>query len=135
MSTWIYNSNSGATKSFDSWTNTLADIWLHAGLGWHGPFNSYDEIVTYYNANKAANPGWKAPSTTTQDTSGDVTGNASNAISQAASDTVGNYNIGAWLLRIGEILLGLVLVGVGLAKLTGAENFVSRTVGKVPLPI
>jgi hypothetical protein len=35
-------------------------------------------------------------------------------------------NLGAWLLRIGEIILGVVLVGVGVAKLTGADNYISK---------
>lgn len=37
-----------------------------------------------------------------------------------------NFNATEWLIRIGEIVLGLVLVGVGLAKLTGVQNKISE---------
>lgn len=51
-----------------------------------------------------------------------------------AVDKLGGFNIGAWFLRIGEILLGLVLVGVGVARITGAANFISSAVkAKVPI--
>lgn len=35
-------------------------------------------------------------------------------------DIFHGLNLGAWLLRIGEIVLGVVLMGVGVAKLTNA---------------
>jgi MFS superfamily sulfate permease-like transporter len=43
-----------------------------------------------------------------------------------AKDVVGGVDVGALALRIAEILLGIVLIGVGLAKLTGAENVISK---------
>lgn len=53
-----------------------------------------------------------------------------------AVDALGSFNIGAWFLRIGEILLGLVLVGVGVARITGAQNAISNIVKtKMPMPI
>jgi hypothetical protein len=54
--------------------------------------------------------------------------------SAAIKDMVGNLNVAAVALRASEILLGIVLIGVGLAKLTGAENVVSK-VAKNGLPI
>jgi hypothetical protein len=53
----------------------------------------------------------------------------------AAADALGGFNIGNWFLRIGEILLGLVLIGVGVARITGAENAISSIVKKVPIPV
>jgi hypothetical protein len=50
------------------------------------------------------------------------------AVGSAVADTLGSFNIGAWFLRIGEILLGIVLVGVGIARITGAQNVVSKIV-------
>lgn len=51
----------------------------------------------------------------------------------AYKDILGGFNLGNWFLRIGEILLGLVLVGVGLARITGAQNFISQAVkARVP---
>jgi len=56
--------------------------------------------------------------------------------SQAVTDALGGFNVGNWFLRIGEILLGLVLVGVGIARLTGAQNAISKIVkSKVPIPV
>jgi hypothetical protein len=53
-----------------------------------------------------------------------------------AVDTLGRFNLGAWFLRIGEILLGLVLIGVGIARITGLQNAVSEVVKtKLPIPI
>lgn len=51
-----------------------------------------------------------------------------------AIDTLGGFNLSGWFLRIGEILLGLVLVGVGVARITGAQNVISNIV-KTKLPI
>lgn len=121
---WYYNSNSGAVQEFPS---ALAEPSLHLGIGYHGPFPSKQAALDYYTANKAANPGWKAPT--------GLAGNLGNALSssgdklnQVLGDPLGKFNLAAWFLRIGEVLLGLVLVGVGVAKLTGASNVVSTLV-------
>lgn len=53
---------------------------------------------------------------------------------QNAIDTLGGFNLSSWFLRIGEILLGLVLVGVGIARITGAQNIISQAV-RTKLPI
>jgi hypothetical protein len=48
-------------------------------------------------------------------------------------DAFKGLNLGNWILRIGEILLGVVLIGVGVAKLTGTTNAVAgaaKTAGK-----
>jgi hypothetical protein len=37
-----------------------------------------------------------------------------------------NANITAWFIRIGEVALGIVLIAVGVAKLTGASNVVTK---------
>lgn len=63
---------------------------------------------------------------------------------QAAGGTTGLNPLNLWkglnlegiLLRIGEVLLGLVLVGVGVARITGAQNAISNIVKtKMPIPI
>lgn len=53
---------------------------------------------------------------------------------QNAFESLGGFNLSSWFLRIGEILLGLVLVGVGVARITGAQNAISKVV-KTRLPI
>jgi hypothetical protein len=49
-------------------------------------------------------------------------------------DLFHGLNLGNILLRIGEVLLGIVLVGVGLAKITGTTNFVASAL-KTKVPI
>ena len=45
-------------------------------------------------------------------------------------------NLEQWMLRIGEVLLGLVLVGVGLARITGVDNAISKVLQtKMPIPV
>lgn len=52
---------------------------------------------------------------------GTVTG-----LNQTGQDIFHGLNLETWVLRIGEILLGVVLIGVGIAKLTGTENAISK---------
>lgn len=52
---------------------------------------------------------------------------------QTAQNILGGFNLSSWFMRIGEILLGLVLLGVGLARLTHAQNTISQIV-KTRLP-
>lgn len=54
------------------------------------------------------------------------------AASTAGRDILGNVAVGNWFLRIGEIVFGVVLVGVGVAKLTGASNAISKAVRMTP---
>lgn len=48
--------------------------------------------------------------------------------SGSALDLFHGLNLQNLILRVGEIILGIVLVGVGIAKLTGAANVVSAAV-------
>lgn len=57
----------------------------------------------------------------------------------SAVETVGQFlgKLGEpslWL-RVGEFVLGLALIAVGLAKLTGVENVISNTARKIPIGI
>lgn len=130
---WYYNSHSGAVEDHGSWS--LFQVQVHLGVGWHGPFPSEQAAFDYYNANKAANPGWAAPRTTQPTTLGtgplQTTQMGASAAAKAVTNAVTNdlfhgLNLQSWLIRIGEILLGLVLIGVSLAKLTGTSNVISK---------
>jgi len=128
---YIYNSNTGVIAPIES---LLAPVELKSGLGWHGPFNSKQAAIDYYNANKGKNPGWKAPIGVTD--IGTAIGNAGDSAGQKAAEAVGAFkglNLETWILRIGEIVLGVVLIGVGLAKLTGTTNLISKA-AKVAIP-
>lgn len=48
-------------------------------------------------------------------------------------DLFHGLNLGNILLRIGEVILGVVLIAEGLAKITGTTNFVAAAVRKVPI--
>lgn len=120
---WYYNSNSGVIGNYDEITEWPA---LHAGTGWHGPFDTKALALSYYSTNASKNPGWKAP--TDSLTTG--LGNATSTLGTAVTGGLGldNNAIQSWLIRIGEILLGIVLVAVGVAKLTGTTNIVASAV-------
>jgi len=62
-----------------------------------------------------------------------IPGNPGSAIGLGVSNLFHGLDLGNILLRIGEVLLGIVLVGVGVAKLTGTTNFVASAVkAKIP---
>lgn len=57
-------------------------------------------------------------------------------VSPKVLDVLGGLDLGNLMLRVGEILLGLVLLGVGIAKLTGTDNVISnaaKSAGKVAM--
>jgi hypothetical protein len=65
---------------------------------------------------------------------GTLLGQVPGAAAKGAEDAFKGLNLGNWFMRIGEILLGIVLVGVGVARITGAQNAISSFVKtKVPL--
>jgi hypothetical protein len=127
---WNYNSYTGAVVHIPS---PQSAIIRSMGIGWHGPFKTKEEALAFYAANKDANPGWKAPT--------GVLGNIGNAVlvpgeavtGVNVNDQLGKLNLGGWFVRISEILLGMVLIGVGIARLTGVQNVVSK-VAKVAIP-
>lgn len=122
---WMYNSNTGAIGPF---LPPQAYLEMKAGIGWHGTFKSYQEAVDYYNANKAKNPGWKAPTSDPGKAINNAESSAVNDVTGAITDSFKGLNLPVWFLRIGEIILGIVLVGIGVAKLTGLQS----TLGKIP---
>lgn len=119
-----YNSDSGSVtqQTVPGWLG--GDLEAHLGLGWHGPFKTKQAALDYYNLGKAANPGWKAPTGVLGTIENTVPG-----VSQIAGAT--NWfgaNIETLFIRVGEVLLGLLLIGIGVASITGTSNFVSKAV-------
>jgi len=47
----------------------------------------------------------------------------------ALQDLYHGLNLGDWILRVGEIILGVILIGVGVAKLTGTDNTIAKIAG------
>lgn len=64
--------------------------------------------------------------TVTQKSNQTVGGSLKAGASSIVPDILGGLNLGNLILRIGEVILGVVLVGVGMAKITGAENLISK---------
>jgi hypothetical protein len=128
--TFFYNSRSGgyANESPPAPQYFDYEAQLRLGLGWHS-YGSFAEMLAAIKQNN-----WPPPQP-------DSVGLRANAVSgtpgavanNAVSDVIGNVNASNLIVRIGEILLGIVLIGVGIAKLTGTANIIS-TVAKVPLP-
>lgn len=119
---WIYNSHTGYVTEMPT---PAAFIELKSGLGWHGPFKSKQEAYDYYTQNKDKNPGWAAP---TDSVSGALNGAGEAVVKGVGLGGLTNENITSWFIRIGEVLLGIVLLGVGVAKLTGTTNAVASFV-------
>lgn len=126
LTEWVYNNNTGVLVELPT---PLAELDLKSGKAWHGPFDSEQAGLDYYNANKQ--PGWKAPTNNL----GQIIKNAGSSITSTVTGAVGNAVTGsiadkfsAWFIRVGEVLLGLILIGVGIAKLTGTTNLIAKTV-------
>lgn len=119
---WYYNSRTGMViQRLDS----AMAFDLHTGQGWHGPFDSKQAAFDYYNANKAKNIGWRKPLDLPE-----LPGTTTPSLPDTpeVKDFIGGLDLGNWFIRIGEILLGLILVGVGVAKLTGTTNAIASAV-------
>jgi hypothetical protein len=61
---------------------------------------------------------------------GQFTGATPGAVA-AGADVLGRFNLSGWFLRIGEILVGLVLIGIGLNSMLGGRplKIVTSTAG------
>ena len=87
-----------------------------------GPFSSQQEAQT--QADSLNKTGVATP--------GNIGKQAVSSALTSANPFAGFYQQNLWL-RVGEFVLGVLLIGVGLAKLTGTENFVSSVVKKAPI--
>jgi hypothetical protein len=57
-------------------------------------------------------------------------------VAHQAADLYHGLNLPNLLLRVGEVVLGVILIGVGIAKITGADNVISaaaKTAGKAAI--
>ena len=123
----FYNDHSGAYHTAHQSLNPVAEAdflayeaLLHTGIGWH----EYPDVAAM-NAAVAAHPGWARPTSNLAKATGQAAGQAANAASKAAGLTglaaIGDFfqrlsQANTWI-RVGEVLLGLALIIIGLAKL------------------
>ena len=118
---------------------TLASQFQSFALTYHASNPAYNaqQVLSVYLAQKLS--GSLATGITGAGTAlGQIPAAAAKGAADAANtlDPFHGLNLGSWILRIGEILLGIVLVGVGIARITGAQNAISNIVKtKMPIPI
>src|SRR5690242_19373354 len=75
---------------------------------------------------------WQTSANTAGNSPGSAIGGAANAALTSLNPLAPLFQANLWL-RVLEVGLGIVLIGVGLAKLTGTENFISSTISKIPV--
>jgi hypothetical protein len=125
---WFYNTATGLTIHGSIAANSVA--WFDSVNGHLAGWHEYDTRAAML-ADIKAHPGWAQ-------TVGGVGGEVGNLGKKPIEAALGSVTQGweLWILRIGEILLGVVLIGVGVAKLTGTDNFIMRaatTAGKATI--
>lgn len=123
---WVYNPVDGALVPMP----TPAALVTVKTLKWKGPFKTEQEARDFYAKNKSANPSWKEPTKDPIDVALNTGDAVAGGVKGKVTDGLGlsNIDIQSWLIRIGEILLGIVLLGVGVAKLTNSPNVISKAV-------
>lgn len=111
---WFYNNVSGAVISEPA----IFGFAQPHFPDWHGPFPSKQAALDFYAANRSAHPGWKAPAGFGANVTNTVGAGAQNAI----KDLTKGYGLiwpgaGHFMLRVGEFLVGGVLLAIGLNAL------------------
>jgi hypothetical protein len=116
MAGWFYNQYSGSLNRVP----TIGEApYLIPGTGWHELHIPYSSTRDQAIADaKKEYPNGATPG-------GSLVGNA-------AQDIIGGVNAGSVLLRVGEVILGIVLIAVGVAKLTGTSNIISTALKVAP---
>lgn len=126
---WVYNSRTGTIVNAPK---PVASAMVQSGLGWHGTWDSKADALKFYEDGKGVNPGWVKPTNflSSLGNTPDLAAGSAEGIGNAVEGKFGltDENIRSWFIRIGEVLLGIVLIGVGIAKLTGTTNAIANVV-------
>jgi hypothetical protein len=125
MEWWVIAeaSSSNMSGSFVVVQGNALQIRAKYGSAAHGPYPTQAAAQAAANSRGGGFPG------------PNISGNPGTAIKQGIGsiDLFHGLDLGSILLRVGEVLLGIVLVGVGVAKLTGTTNLVASAVkAKIP---
>jgi hypothetical protein len=135
---WFYDSNTNAVATANSSPDSAIgysdylfyEAELHAGIGLHGPYNSMTALYAANPTAKASNAQAGAGSSLIANGPQPAISGAGNAITSVDSgvtsmgDFFNKLSEGNVWLRIGEFVLGVVVIAVALGKLTGLENAV-----------
>ena len=114
---WFYDSADGDVVHFNEAESLLYVLqpW------WHGPYKTQAEAEQH--------TGVKGPAAQVNQSVLGSLGATGSAAVPGTAEGLFNGKIGpSDLVRIGQVLLGIVLLGVAAARITGAENIVSRTI-------
>ncbi len=114
---WFYNSRTGLVQELPV---PVGDVELHLGLGWHGPFDTQQKAIDFYNAGKAANPGWQAPT----DNFGQLLGNATSAVTKPITDVTSG--IAAFTNTVVKLVPRILEAAVGIVLLAIAANVILK---------
>lgn len=137
---YFYNDISGEEKVFDPIPGLTSFAWpeyeafeaaLHAGISWH-KYASQAEL----DAALKTHPNWPQPTKSIAGGVGNVAGKAASAATGSITDFLSRLASGATWLRVAESVLGLVLIAIGLARITHAVPIatkVAKTAGAVAL--
>jgi hypothetical protein len=129
--TWFYNSRSGELTSASGLAAAPYAALAHAGIGWH----QLKIPATATEAQAAAEavkevPGGAAPTTSIAGGAAQaVTSVASGAATSAVNDALKPLFQASIWLRVAEVALGVVLIAIGLAKITHAVPAATRIAG------
>lgn len=108
---YVYNHNTGSVNYLPE-PAAKAFVATGSALGWHGPFDTKEAVQKFYDESKAAHPEWEAPT--------GYAGVVGNVVPDTKIDPLGfgNLNFEHWLIRLAEIAVGMVLLGVGISQLS-----------------
>jgi hypothetical protein len=125
---WFYNSYTGQVIEDTDRVTALGDMLrTKTGTGWHY-YASQIDMLNAIQANK-----WPPPQY--QNSIGGNIGNApkiaGGVLGNVFSLSGGPADANFWI-RLGEGLLGIILIAIGIEKITGSANAITNAVRKVP---
>jgi hypothetical protein len=135
---WFYDSNSGEAENISGIADVSLPLYeglLHTGTGWH-EYSTQAEMDAAVKAN-----GWPAPNQGFANPVTDAENQAGATAKASASTLTGLPAIGDFFQRlsqastwerVGEVVLGVILIAVGLAKMTHVVPVATAIASKVP---
>lgn len=133
---WFYNSYSGELSHASGLNSFAYEAILHTGTGWH-ELKIPDSATEAQAAAEAVkeNPKGAKPTTSIAGGAGNLGNAATGGISGDVKDFLGIFTQGNTWMRVGEGLLGIVLIAVGVAGLrTGREQTVLSALNTLTTP-
>jgi hypothetical protein len=127
---WFYNNYSGELKQESGPAALAYEAALHTGTGWH-EYSTQAQAVAAAKAN-----GWPAPTSSFGGGLGNAVGGGVEQLGAKAASQLGSTVLGPLFQaniweRAGEVLLGLVLIAIGVARLTHAVPIATKVAGAV----